>query len=77
MAALGLCCRVQAFSRCGAKTSLLWWILLLHSMGSRAHRLSCPAARQIFPNQGLNPCPQHCKADSQPLDHQEVLQARI
>ena len=24
----------------------------------------------IFPNQGLNLCPLHCKADSLPLDHQ-------
>lgn len=28
-----------------------------------AHRLSCPQARGIFPDQGLNPCPQHWQAD--------------
>ena len=28
------------------------------------HRLSCPLARGIFPDQGLNWCPLHCKADS-------------
>ena len=26
--------------------------------------------RRIVPDQGLNPCPLHCQADSQPLDHQ-------
>ena len=24
-----------------------------------------------FPNQGLNPCSLHCKAESYPLDHEE------
>ena len=28
-----------------------------------AHRLSCPQARGIFPDQGLNPGPQHWQAD--------------
>ena len=28
------------------------------------HRLSCPLARGIFLDQGLNWCPLHCKADS-------------
>ena len=51
--------------------------LLLRSTGSRrtdsvvvAHRLSCSAACGIFPDQGLNPCPLHWQADSQPLRHQ-------
>ena len=51
--------------------------LLLQSTGSRragsvvvAHRPSCSAACGIFPNQGLNPCPLHWQADSQPLRHQ-------
>ena len=35
-----------------------------------AHGLSCSVARGIFPEQGLNQCPSHCKADSQPVDHQ-------
>ena len=34
------------------------------------HGLSCPSARGIFLDQGLNPCPLHWQADSQPLDHQ-------
>ena len=34
-----------------------------------AHELSCSAACGIFPDQGLNPCPLHWQADSQPLRH--------
>ena len=43
----------------------------LSSTGSVAvvHRLSCSAACGIFPDQGLNLCPLHCKADPEPLDH--------
>ena len=33
------------------------------------HGLSCPMACEIFPDQGLNSCPLHWQADSQPLDH--------
>ena len=51
--------------------------LLLWSAGSRragsavvAHGPSCSAACGIFPDQGLNPCPLHWQADSQPLRHQ-------
>ena len=33
------------------------------------HRLICFAACGILPDKGLNQCPLHCKADSQPLDH--------
>ena len=51
--------------------------LLLWSTGSRcagsvivAHGPSCSAACGIFPDQGLNPCPLHWQADSQPLCHQ-------
>ena len=50
--------------------------LLLRSTGSRragsvivAHGPSCSAACGIFPDQGLNPCPLHWQADSQPLRH--------
>ena len=44
----------------------------LQSAGSAVvvHRLSCSAAREIFPDQGLNPCPLHWQADSQRLCHQ-------
>ena len=51
--------------------------LFLRSTGSRragslvvAHGLSCSTACGIFPDQGLNPCPRHWQADSQPLRHQ-------
>ena len=51
-----------SFSSCGT------WFLEFRSVV--AHRLSCPAAYGILPDQGLNPCPLHCQADSQPLEHQ-------
>ena len=38
-----------------------------------AHRLSCPLACGIFPDQGLNMCPLHWQADSYPLYHQGSL----
>ena len=51
--------------------------LLLRSTGSRragsvavAHGPSRSTACGIFPDQGLNPCPLHWQADSQPLHHQ-------
>ena len=51
--------------------------LLLRSTGSRragsvvvAHGPRCSVACGIFPDQGLNPCPLHWQADSQPLRHQ-------
>ena len=51
--------------------------LLLRSTGSRradsvvvAHGPSCAVACGILPDQGLNPCPLHWQADSQPLRHQ-------
>ena len=51
--------------------------LLLRSTGSRragsvtvAHRPNCSMACGIFRDQGLNLCPLHWQADSQPLRHQ-------
>ena len=51
--------------------------LQMRSTGSRcagsvivAHGPSCSAACRIFPDQGLNLCPLHWQADSQPLHHQ-------
>ena len=35
-----------------------------------AHGLSCSTACEIFLDQGLNACPLHWQADSQPLNHQ-------
>ena len=62
--------------------------LLLQSTGSRragsvivAHGPRCSAACGIFPDQGLNPCPLHWQADSQPLRHQgspmEILNSQV
>ena len=53
------------FSRgCRAQT------LSTQALAAVAHRLSCPMACRIFPDQGLNPCPLHWHADSSPLDPQ-------
>ena len=76
---LGLCCFAWAFSHCGKQGLLfvavlgllLWWLLLLQSIGSRCmgsgvvvHGLSCSPAYEIFLDQGLNPCPLYWQADS-------------
>ena len=42
-----------------------------------AHRLSCSAACEIFPDQGSNPCPLHWQADSEPLCHQGSPQSNL
>ena len=84
MAVLGLRFCARAFSSCGKWGPLFITVrrplsrpLLLRSTGSRragsvvvAHGPSCSAACGIFPDQGLNPCPLHWQADSQPLSHQ-------
>ena len=72
LAALGLCCCVQAFSICGKQKLLLavcagfslWWLLLLQNTGSRHVGFSscglwasCSAACGIFPDQGLTHVP--------------------
>ena len=85
MAAMSLCCCMQASSSCGK------WGLLSScgahgsrcgsfSCGSQAlghtgsvlasHGLSCLEACGIFPGQGSNLHPLHYKADSLPLSHQ-------
>ena len=50
------CCRAEALGYMGSVVV--------------AHRLSCPTACGIFPDQVLNPCLLHWQADSLPLDHQ-------
>ena len=62
-------------SRCAGLS--LSWPLSLRSTSSRragsvivAHGPSRSAACGIFPDQGSNPRPLHCQADSQPLRHQ-------
>ena len=63
----------------------LQWLLLLQNTGFQAHGLqqlqhvdlavvahvlNCSMACGRFPDQGSNPCPLHCKANSYPLSHQ-------
>ena len=46
---------------------LLWWYTgsRVHGLGSTGQKsLSCPPARVIFPDQGSNWYPLHCKVDS-------------
>ena len=56
-------CGVWA-SHCGA------WALGARASVVVAHGFSCSVACGIFPDQGLNPCPLHWQADSEPLCHQ-------
>ena len=84
MAVLGLRFCARVFSSCGKWGPLFIAVrgplsrpLLLRSTGSRrtgsvivAHGPSRSVACGIFPDQGLNPCPLHWQADSQPLCHQ-------
>ena len=63
--------RRVGFSSCGSRSS----VVVAHGLWSAgsvlvAHGLSYSAACGIFPDQGLNPCPLHWQADSQPLHHQ-------
>ena len=54
------CCtgsRAHGPSSCGSRALEL-------RPGIAAHGLSCPGACGIFLDQGSNPCPLHCKADS-------------
>ena len=77
-----LCCSVQAshgsgFSCCGAWAlgrglQQLW----LADSVVVAHRLSCSMACGILLDQGLNQCPLHWQAESQPWDYQEVSNTR-
>ena len=85
LAVLGLRFCARAFSSCSERGPLFIAVRrpltiaasLVASTGSRragsaivAHGSSCSAACGIFPDQGLNPCPLHWQADSQPLRHQ-------
>ena len=74
---LDLHCYVQTFSSWGKQGLLISVALLveengLYSAGSvvAAHKLSYSMARGNILDQGLNLCPLHWQADSQPLDHQ-------
>ena len=50
-------------------------VVVIHGLQSTgsiavAHGLSCTMACGIFPDQGSNQCPLHCKVDSSALDYQ-------
>ena len=92
MAALSLCCCMEAFSSCGEWGLLSSWgahgshcghfscgsqALWRPGSAVAAHGLSCPAACGIFLGQGLNRHPLHCKAASLPLSHQGSPQFTI
>ena len=85
MAVLGLRFCARAFSSCGnwgplfiavrgpliiAASLVAEHRLQMCRLSIVAHGPSCSAACGIFPDQGSNPCPLHCQADSQPLCHQ-------
>ena len=59
LAVLGLCCCMWALSTC-CKQGLLF--IAVRAALVVEHRLSCPLACGIFPDQGSNPC-------SKPLVH--------
>ena len=66
LATVGLHCRAWVFSSCGVRGSLgcraqAWGCV---SSVVVAHRLSCPSAHGIFPDQGSNLCPLHWQLDS-------------
>ena len=56
---------VETFSSCGVQA--------LEHVGL----VALQHARCWSPSQGPNPCPQHCKVESQPLDPQEVLSVQV
>ena len=79
LATLGLHCYTQAFSNCGVRGLLFIAMHGLftavasfveeHGLSSLssvvvAHGLSCSEAWGIFPDQGSNWCPLHCKVNS-------------
>ena len=84
-----LCWIFTAFSSCSEQGLLFIGVLGLliavlslswQSTGSRhvgsivvVYGLSCLTAHGIFPDQGSNQCPLHCKVDSLPLDHHRGL----
>ena len=85
LAVLGLRFCARAFSSCGKRGPLFITVrgpLTIVASPVAEHRLrcagsvvvahgpSCSAACGIFPDQGLNLCPLHWQADSQPLRHQ-------
>ena len=68
----------RLLSSCGARRLIVVASLSeVQALGSRASvlvvlELICTVECGIFPVQGANQCPLHCKADSYPLDHSSV-----
>ena len=80
---IGCFVTAQAFSSCERRlryTGFSPWGPLVTEQGISGlqasvvgtHGLSCSEARGIFPDQGSNRFPLHCKMTSQQLDHQEA-----
>lgn len=71
---INLILAAQTFSRCNEQQRLFFvWCSSFFCPGSRlwlAHRVSCPEACGITPDQGLTPWSLHWQADSQPQDYQ-------
>ena len=74
LAALGLRCCVGAFSsctmqasHCGGLSCYVAWAPGCMSSVVVAHRLRCPVACRIFPDEGSNPCSLHWQVDLLPL----------
>ena len=85
MTVLSLCFCARAFSSCGkwgplfiavrrpltiAASPVAEHRLQMRRLSNYGSRARCSVACGIFPDQGLNPCPLHWQADSQPLRHQ-------
>ena len=72
------CCRAPALGHSGFSSWHLGSVVsapVLWSTGSKAvqHRLSCPEAGGVFPDQGSNPYTLHRQEDSLPSSHQGSL----
>ena len=51
--------------------------LWMHELSSLAHRLSCSTVYRVFLEQRSNARPGHWQADSQPLDHQWLVETQL
>ena len=77
LAVLGLHFCVQASSSCSVQASHFSgfscqvWALGVQGSVAGGTWSQLPCGMWNLPNQGLNQCPLLCKADSQPMDHQE------